>query len=87
MDSEDTVTSAAAPPEGGGVHTLPPGWSRPLPEELPELTYWPAVMALGIVLFAWGFVTTFVITGIGLILMVTALKGWIGDIRHEQQRS
>ena len=87
MDTEDTVTRAAGPSSGGGVHGLPTGWSRPLPAELPEPTYWPAVMALGIVLFAWGFVTTFLITGIGLILVIMAFRGWIGDIRHEQQRS
>lgn len=87
MENEHVLTGTSPSPGGEGTRTLPPGWTRALPEVLPQPTYWPAVLALGIVLFAWGFVTTLIISGIGLILMVLALKGWVGDIRREQQRS
>ncbi len=63
--------------------TLRPGWHTLPPEPLPRPTYWPAVMALGIVFCLWGIVTTFLVSGIGLILFVIALSGWIGDMLHE----
>ena len=50
---------------------------------LPRPTYWPAVLAFGITLFAWGFVTTFYITLAGLLIIFLALGGWIGDLLHE----
>ena len=61
-----------------------PGWQRVEHIHLPEPTYWPAVMALGIVFIAWGIVTSWLITGVGLILLGVALAGWIGDIQHER---
>ncbi|MGI8587975.1 MAG: hypothetical protein ACR2M0_09860 [Chloroflexia bacterium] len=64
------------------LRTPQSGWSAPRPEELPPPTYWPAVMALGIVLMVWGLVSTFVISGVGLALFALALAGWIGDLRH-----
>lgn len=64
--------------------TVPPGWHK-LDEPLPEPTYWPAVMAVGIVFIAWGIVTLYAISGVGLLLFVIALVGWIGDLRHEQR--
>ncbi len=64
------------------LRTPQSGWSVPRPEELPSPTYWPAVMALGIVLMVWGLVSTFVISGVGLALFALALAGWIGDLRH-----
>lgn len=58
-------------------------WHTPQPEILPKPTYWPAVMALGIVFLLWGMVTTFVISGAGLTLFALALAGWIGELRRE----
>ena len=66
---------------GGGVE-LPPGWSRPKPEHVPRPTYWPSVAALGITFLFWGFVTTWIISVIGLILFALGLAGWIGALRH-----
>jgi hypothetical protein len=51
-------------------------------EPLPQPTYWPAVLAFGIVLLVWGIVTTWMISGIGAILIALALAGWIGELRH-----
>ena len=61
---------------------LRPGWSRPEHTGLPQPTYWPAVLALGIAFLAWGLVTSWVICGVGLVLFALALAGWIGDLRH-----
>ncbi len=63
---------------------LQEGWSTPQPARVPEPTYWPAALALGIVLLFWGVVTSAVVSSIGLLLAVVALAGWIGDVRHER---
>jgi hypothetical protein len=62
-------------------------WSRPLPEVLPRPTYWPAVLALGIVFVFWGVVTTLIISAVGLTLFVLALAGWIHELRRERGES
>jgi len=59
------------------------GWHRPEHMELPRPTYWPAVMAFGILLLAWGLVTTLLISGVGLVLFALALAGWIGALRYD----
>jgi hypothetical protein len=43
-------------------------------------TYWPVVMAAGITLVMWGIATTFLLSGIGLLLFALALAGWVGDL-------
>lgn len=62
---------------------LPPGWHVPEHLELPRPTYWPAALAFGITLLAWGLITSSIIIGIGLIVLVIALTGWIGELLHE----
>ncbi len=52
------------------------------PAALPRPTYWPVVMAAGIVFMTWGIATTLAISAIGLALFALALGGWIGDWRH-----
>lgn len=63
---------------------LPPGWHMAQPEKLPQPTYWPAAMALGVVFVFWGIVTTLAISVVGLLLTAVALGGWIGELRHER---
>ena len=63
-----------------------PGWSKPRPEVIPRPTAWPPAMALGIMFFAWGLVTSPVVLGVGAALFVVSLGGWIGEIRHEQRK-
>jgi len=73
------------------ISEIPPGWHKPKPETLPKPGYWPALTALGIVFLLWGlalgfnevFSSSLVTSGIGLILIVIALAGWIGDLRDE----
>jgi hypothetical protein len=84
MESETTDPSASdhqdptAPPE------MRPGWQRPRPETLPQPTYWPVVLAFGVVFLLWGIVTTFIISGVGFVLTALAIYGWIGELFHEQ---
>lgn len=60
-------------------------WTQAEPASLPEPTYWPAALALGIVLLVWGPVTTWMISAVGLALSVLALAGWIGDVLREHR--
>jgi uncharacterized membrane protein HdeD (DUF308 family) len=73
------------------VEEIPPGWHKPKPDTLPKPGYWPALMALGIVLLLWGlalgfnevFTSSVAMSGIGLVVFISALAGWIGDLRDE----
>ncbi len=76
-----TDQPVTAPPEA--ETTIHPGWTKLHDEELPQATYWPVVMAFAITLVVFGFVTTVVITIVGLFLFVVSLIGWIGDMRNE----
>ena len=61
---------------------LRPGWSEPLPADIPAATPWPPALALGVALAGWGLIASPVILGIGALLFVVALGGWIGDMRQ-----
>jgi hypothetical protein len=63
------------------------GYSVALPEVVPRATWWPAAAALGVMLFAWGLLTSLTILLIGAALFATSLSGWIGEIRHERKTS
>ena len=67
--SQDTVTD--------------PEMVRAKPARLPEPTYWPFFMALGLAFSGWGLLSTWLVSAGGLIVFVTALIGWINNLRHE----
>jgi hypothetical protein len=60
------------------------GWNVPKPDVIPRPTSWPPAMALGIALLGWGFITSPIVLCVGLLVFVTSLVGWIGEIRHER---
>jgi hypothetical protein len=64
---------------------MQPGYTAPKPAVIPESTPWPSALALAITLFGWGLITSPVLLGVGGVLFVVALFGWIGDLRHEAQ--
>jgi hypothetical protein len=57
--------------------------SPAVPEELPHSSYWPVMLALSVVFFFWGFITSLIISGVGLITMGVSIWGWIGDLVNE----
>jgi hypothetical protein len=59
-------------------------WGIPRPEVIPRPTYFPAAMAFGLTLLLWGVVTSPVVLGVGLVVVVVSLIGWIGEMRHEE---
>jgi len=56
------------------------GWTAPLPEKIPQPTFWPAAMALGTVLFLFGVVTLWPVSLSGLALIAVSLSKWIGEL-------
>ena len=74
----------AANGPGAPAEALPPGWNRPLPHTLPRPTAWPAVLAFGTCLLAWGVVTSWLIAGLGLILFGAGGVGWIMEMRKDR---
>ncbi|MEO9233479.1 MAG: hypothetical protein ABI421_09115 [Polyangiaceae bacterium] len=58
-------------------------WNAPRPVNIPRSTAWPLGTASGIMLFAWGFVSSPIVLGVGVVLLAVSLYGWIGEIRHE----
>lgn len=56
-------------------------------EHLPGPTYWPAALALACVFLLWGIVASYIISAVGLLLLVAALVGWIGELVHERHAS
>jgi hypothetical protein len=77
--------NAGGPPADGGMWDRD-NWSAPRPEILPRPTPWPMVVAFGACLLAWGVVTSWIISGVGLIAFVIGIRGWIVELRDEQQR-
>ena len=53
------------------------------PEVLPEPTYWPFFLAMGLAFLGWGLLTTWLISLAGFIILIVALTGWINILRHE----
>ena len=49
---------------------------------LPERSVWPVVLAGGIALLLFGVVTSLSFSVVGALLIVAALKGWMGDLLH-----
>lgn len=64
---------------------LPPSEPRfpAKPEQLPEPTYWPFFMAMGLAFTGWGLISTWLITAGGLIVFAISLIQWIKILRHE----
>ncbi len=66
-----------------GLPSLRRGWTSVPDEKMPRPTFWPAALALGTVLLLWGLVTSFILTSVGLLLLVLSITGWLEEMRHE----
>nr|MBC7611703.1 hypothetical protein [Pseudopedobacter sp.] len=53
------------------------------PQKLPEPTYWPFFLALGLIFLMWGIVTSWLISLAGFVLIVYTLLKWINTLRNE----
>lgn len=59
------------------------GWNAPAPERLPVPTFAPAIMAMGIVVFAMGIVTTWYVGLVGVLIFAVAAWRWVGELQGE----
>ena len=50
---------------------------------LPSPSYWPIVLAFGLALIAIGVVSSFVVSVVGLIVMLVSIAGWTLENRAE----
>ena len=55
------------------------------PEEIEEKSIWPLLLALGITLMLAGIVSSLVVTGVGIILLLFSLGGWAQENRMMAQ--
>jgi hypothetical protein len=83
MGQADELTMGSSYGDQRPETEIPEDWHVPQPETLPEPSYWPFVLAVGIILTFWGVVTSFVISLVGIVVIAAALAGWIGELRHE----
>ena len=81
---DPAATEEAEPPRHGQT-PLRPGWHRAPPAHLPQPTYWPVVLGVGITFIGWGLISTPLLSAVGLILFGGALVGWIGDMWDEHR--
>ena len=67
------------PSESSGRHDTQE-WIEALPEKVPEATFAPAFLALGITFLLFGIVSSYVFSAAGLVLMVWSISKWIGEL-------
>ena len=70
------------------AETAPDGAPSQASEEvhLPEPSYLPVLVALGITLALVGLIVTWVITGIGVAIALAAAVRWVHQTREEMAR-
>lgn len=59
-------------------------WHKPLPERLPEPSYAPPLLAIGLMCLLWGAVTTWIVSAIGAVVAGLACVQWIAALRRER---
>jgi hypothetical protein len=55
-------------------------WVLPQEQRLPQPTYAPAGLSLGVAFVLFGLVTSYLFCAAGAVLMAIALKSWIGGM-------
>lgn len=52
---------------------------------LPGPSYWPIALAFGLVLISIGVVSSFIVSILGVIVLLTSIAGWTLENRSEDQ--
>jgi hypothetical protein len=55
------------------------------PIPAPEPSIWPIVLSAGVVMMAAGVLSTLIVTGVGLVILLTAIVGWTQENRVRSQ--
>ena len=65
----------------------PDEWPVPGPAHIPANSYWPFLLAIGILLFAWApalfYMRPWVVLGAGAVMIGLCLAGWIRQIAQD----
>ncbi len=69
---EAAAESSAAEPE----------WCEAQPAVIPEPTFWPMVLALGVSISLWGILTSWVFVVAGMMLSLLSLYRWVMELRQ-----
>ena len=48
---------------------------------LPPPSYWPIVLAFGMLVLGVGIIYSLIVVGVGVVIMLAALVGWTGENR------
>ncbi|HET8572660.1 MAG TPA: hypothetical protein VFL76_02205 [Edaphocola sp.] len=62
-------------------------WQKATPRKLPDPTYWPFFLAMGLAFFVWGFIAGWIICMAGLLILMISLTGWVKILRNESGRN
>ncbi len=54
-----------------------------VPEDIPKPTFWPIMLAFGVLFLFWGFVTSFILSVVGIAGIGISISGWIGEFYNE----
>ena len=54
------------------------------PQDLPNPTYMPFLLAFSLLLLGWGLLSTWIIFAAGLIGVCISIYGWIKELLHER---
>ena len=76
-----TNGDATLPPSANGHLEFQAG-AAPDSVHLPNPSIWPMVLGAGLSLLLFGVVTSYAFIAIGVLLVVGAVGGWIGDLLH-----
>ncbi len=52
---------------------------------VPGPSFWPIVLAGGLVLIAIGVVSSFIVSLVGILILLTAIGGWAMENRAEEE--
>lgn len=53
------------------------------PEQMPQPTYMPFLLAVSVLFLGWGLLSTWIFSVAGLIGMFIAIYGWIKELLYE----
>ena len=51
------------------------------PQEIPEPTFWPFILAFGVMFLFWGIIGSFIMSLVGVLIMIVSIAGWVSELR------
>ena len=55
--------------------------------EVPQPSYWPIITALALLLIVIGVVFTYVVSALGVLVLLTAIAGWTNENRRQENET